>query len=248
MKKSLSILLAVICLLTAISMTVSAAANRSATLRVVTKATDVRLSDDASTFRVAVRLESSAIATYIATVQWDASRLELVGSCRFTDGASDGWDMIPDSGSTVVNTNDVSKGSLTVASTSATNRSRSSGELFILEFKAKKSGAAEIRVTAGSANVSAQNALACAEGKIENVTTQPLTVNVAPAKGYKRGDVNNDGRITARDAFMVKAACWDLLQLTEEQKAAADVDGNGRIQVKDYFMIKSHILGIAELT
>ena len=59
----------------------------------------------------------------------------------------------------------------------------------------------------------------------------------------KRGDVDGNGKIDAKDYLMAKRCVLGTYTPTETQKAGADVDGNGKIEAKDYLKIKGHVLG-----
>lgn len=208
--------------------------------------------DGSETFRIAVNLSlgdgADGIAAYIVTVRWDPEVLELVtdggtSGCYFEDIQDEGWDMIPDA-STTVNTGEIENGQLTVASGSTVNRKKSEGTLFLLEFRPKKVTAETvITVTPGSKNVTAENALSSATGKLENIKEETvLTLNV---KGLQTllGDVNGNGKIDAKDYMILKSFVLKKYKLSESEALAADVDGNGKINAGDYMMIKSHVLG-----
>ena len=53
----------------------------------------------------------------------------------------------------------------------------------------------------------------------------------------RRGDVNGDDKVTAKDARLVLRAAARLLPLTENEEAAADVTRDGRINTRDARMI-----------
>lgn len=59
----------------------------------------------------------------------------------------------------------------------------------------------------------------------------------------KRGDVNEDGEINAKDYMMAKRLVLGTLEPSATQQQNADADGNGKVDVKDYMMIKRHVLG-----
>ena len=60
------------------------------------------------------------------------------------------------------------------------------------------------------------------------------------------GDVNGDGQINITDATMVQQAVAELIELTDEQKAAADTDGDGKLSISDATMIQKYIAEIIE--
>ena len=61
--------------------------------------------------------------------------------------------------------------------------------------------------------------------------------------GFKPGDVNMDGELTATDYLMVRRAVLGLIELDDYQKMLADVNGNGKIDANDYIMVKRAFLG-----
>ena len=61
--------------------------------------------------------------------------------------------------------------------------------------------------------------------------------------GFKPGDVNMDGDLTATDYLMVRRAVLGLIELDDYQKKLADVNGNGKIDANDYIMVKRAFLG-----
>lgn len=61
--------------------------------------------------------------------------------------------------------------------------------------------------------------------------------------GYKPGDVNMDGELTATDYLMVRRAVLGLVELDDYQKKLADANGNGKIDANDYIMVKRAFLG-----
>ena len=61
--------------------------------------------------------------------------------------------------------------------------------------------------------------------------------------GFKPGDVNMDGALTATDYLMVRRAVLGLIELDDYQKKLADVNGNGKIDANDYIMVKRAFLG-----
>lgn len=67
------------------------------------------------------------------------------------------------------------------------------------------------------------------------------------SKPYKKGDVNNDGKISSMDYVLVKNHILNIKKLTGEAAKAADVNGDGKISSMDYVLIKNDILGIAKI-
>lgn len=52
-------------------------------------------------------------------------------------------------------------------------------------------------------------------------------------EGYKTGDVNGDGKVTAADSRLTLRASVGAEKLTEKQKKAADVNGDGKVNSAD---------------
>ena len=59
----------------------------------------------------------------------------------------------------------------------------------------------------------------------------------------RRGDVDGNGVIEAKDYLMAKRAVLNSFQLDEGQKYRADIDGNDAVEASDYLKIKRHVLG-----
>ena len=68
-------------------------------------------------------------------------------------------------------------------------------------------------------------------------------VSVTVPAAYISGDVDGDGKISAKDYAMVKRAVIGSFKLTPAQFERADVNGNGRTDAGDYAMVKRHVLG-----
>lgn len=204
--------------------------------------------DGADVFRVAVNLSlgksENGIASYVVTVSWDPDVLELVsGGCYFTDIRNEGWDMIPDA-STVVNTKDSANGSLTVSSGSVSNRSKAEGTLFLLEFRPKNVTAqTTITVKPGSKNISADKALASADGLITDIKKESSLTFQVRGDGITLGDINGDGIIDAKDYIILKRHVLGTYTMTEAETLCANVNGDEIIDARDYIAIKRHVLG-----
>lgn len=270
-KRSLSLTLAAGILLLALAFSVSAGAEAQSTISAVASSSEIFYTgSDADAFRVAIDLslgkDEPGISVYVVTVRWDPDALELIAApdsyegtgCYFTDAFSDGWNMIPNGTATLINTDAVSRGQITVTSGSAANRARSDGTLFVLNFRPKKAGVStKITVTPGSSNVAPSAALSSASGRITNVTaetTLSLSIGSKPASGPSsepgqpespalRGDIDRNGQIDAPDYLLLKRAVLGTFVLAEDQLPLADVDCNGQINELDYLLLKRHVLG-----
>ncbi len=64
-----------------------------------------------------------------------------------------------------------------------------------------------------------------------------------PNAQYLIGDVNGNGKIDARDYFLLKRAFFDTYELSEDEAKRGDVDGNGAIKARDYFLLKRLFFG-----
>ena len=61
---------------------------------------------------------------------------------------------------------------------------------------------------------------------------------------YRKGDVNRDRYITAKDSFLASRYAVGLFKLDDEQFALADIDGDGRVTNKDALYILRFTIGI----
>lgn len=59
----------------------------------------------------------------------------------------------------------------------------------------------------------------------------------------KKGDVNNDGKVTSVDYLMIKDSIMGKLKLSNTQKQSADVNKDNKVSSIDYLMIKDYIMG-----
>lgn len=250
-------------LLLAMPLCVSAGTSTKTTVSATVKSTEILSSGNASdAFRVAIDLslgkKEPGISSYVVTVRWDPKVLELVTSpgsyagtgCYFIDAFADGWKMIPDGSATLVNTDEVSKGKLTVVSGSADNRAISDGTLFVLNFRPKKGGlnlTTEITVTPGSSNVAPSAALSSASGKITNVTTE-TKLSLTLRASAQRGDIDKSGAIDALDYLLLKRHVLGSFTLSGEQQLLADIDRNGSLDAVDYLYLKRYVLGTYQIT
>ena len=58
---------------------------------------------------------------------------------------------------------------------------------------------------------------------------------------YSKGDVNNDGYVTAVDATLVKGYVMNTSELSSLQLQAADIDGNGIVNTADYVLVRKFV-------
>ena len=77
-------------------------------------------------------------------------------------------------------------------------------------------------------------------------TTNP-TPTPEPAPTYKKGDVNEDGKITPSDYVKVKNHIMGKTKLTGNSLKTADVNGDGKVTPADYVKIKNHIMGKSKI-
>ena len=68
-----------------------------------------------------------------------------------------------------------------------------------------------------------------------------------PTPVYKKGDVNNDGKISSLDYVLVKNHILSIKKLSGASATAADVNKDGKISSLDYVLIKNDILGISKI-
>jgi alpha-tubulin suppressor-like RCC1 family protein len=65
-----------------------------------------------------------------------------------------------------------------------------------------------------------------------------------PDCGFKYGDVNGDGEISAYDAALAAQCSEGLIELQDIQRFAADVDGNGCVSAEDADLIAQYAIGL----
>lgn len=64
-----------------------------------------------------------------------------------------------------------------------------------------------------------------------------------PDVPYKKGDVNGDNKVTAKDSLIIQRYAIGLEKLDDKSLAAADVNGDGRVTTKDALEILRHTIG-----
>ncbi|MEE3450750.1 MAG: dockerin type I repeat-containing protein [Acutalibacteraceae bacterium] len=62
----------------------------------------------------------------------------------------------------------------------------------------------------------------------------------------KYGDIEGDGKVTARDALLIQRYVLHLAQFDEPALKAADVNGDGKITNKDALEILRYILKLSK--
>ena len=76
---------------------------------------------------------------------------------------------------------------------------------------------------------------------------KPNTPTENPSTEYKKGDVNNDGKISPSDYVLIKNHIIGTnLLSSEEAKKAADVNNDGKISPSDYVLVKNYIVSGTE--
>ena len=58
------------------------------------------------------------------------------------------------------------------------------------------------------------------------------------------GDVNGDGKVTAKDSLLIQRYTVNLVQFDEDQLKAGDVDGNGKVTNADALNILRYTVKI----
>lgn len=66
---------------------------------------------------------------------------------------------------------------------------------------------------------------------------------ITPKVRVTLGDINNDGRINAKDSNMLKRIVIGSADFGESAFAAADINGDGSINTKDIYLLKKLIIG-----
>ena len=73
----------------------------------------------------------------------------------------------------------------------------------------------------------------------------PTTPTEPIAPQYKKGDVNGDGIVSAKDATLILKHAVELITLDSEQLDRADVNGDGRVNAADATLILKMAVGLA---
>ena len=66
-------------------------------------------------------------------------------------------------------------------------------------------------------------------------------------KIIKAGDVNGDGRVTAKDSTQILKYVVKLIDLNDEQKNAADINKDGNVTAKDSTLILKHVVKLINI-
>lgn len=61
-----------------------------------------------------------------------------------------------------------------------------------------------------------------------------------------KGDVNGDGRVTAKDCSVLRYYIAGMIDLSDEAFSRADVDNNGKVNMKDLLQIRYYVLGLID--
>ncbi|MEE0265155.1 MAG: dockerin type I repeat-containing protein [Acutalibacteraceae bacterium] len=67
-------------------------------------------------------------------------------------------------------------------------------------------------------------------------------LELLPADGYKKGDVDMDSKIDIKDVILVLKHTVGVISLTDEKCLLADMDKNGEADVKDAIYIQRAIV------
>ncbi len=65
---------------------------------------------------------------------------------------------------------------------------------------------------------------------------------------FKKGDINDDGKIDSFDYLLCRSIVLGLYTPTELQTQASDATGDGKTDSFDYILIRSHVLGLYKIT
>lgn len=70
------------------------------------------------------------------------------------------------------------------------------------------------------------------------------TAPLPPLKHWRKGDLNNDGRVDTRDSFLIKKYILQLGKITDLKyfEDAADVNSDGKIDMKDSYELRRILL------
>ena len=72
---------------------------------------------------------------------------------------------------------------------------------------------------------------------------KPSTPDTPDTPDAKRGDINNDGKITAKDSMMIQRYAVNLISLDDNQIKAADINKDGKVTNKDALAILRFTIG-----
>ena len=61
-----------------------------------------------------------------------------------------------------------------------------------------------------------------------------------------KGDVNGDGRVTAKDCSVLRYYIAGMIDLSDEAFSRADVDNNGKVNMKDLLQIRYYVLDLID--
>jgi len=78
--------------------------------------------------------------------------------------------------------------------------------------------------------------------------TPEKTTEQKPVEKIRRGDLNNDGKISALDIVYMKRLIVGMDEMTDEKKKLGDVNGDGKVGAIDIVLMKRHIVGIDTIT
>lgn len=76
----------------------------------------------------------------------------------------------------------------------------------------------------------------------------PVPPPAQPEPVIKKGDVNNDGKISITDHAAVKQHLLEVKKIDGNAAKAADINGDGKIGIGDLAAIKQHLLGIKTIS
>lgn len=169
-------------------------------------------------------------------VKYDSSKLQLIsdavdsdGNELLIEGKSLCNDIISsDDGIVLGFINDDSTISITYYTNSATKFLMQNSNLAKLKFKAICAGNAKISFD--SIEYAFEN-----EESIKIESNNETTIQIKPE--YELGDVNQDGKVNARDAKMVLQYFNGNITFSDEQKTLADVNSDGKINARDAKLI-----------
>ncbi len=79
--------------------------------------------------------------------------------------------------------------------------------------------------------------------KSEEIKVSGLGEARPEEKPYVRGDVNENGKVDARDYLLLKRNFFGTYDLTTQLQMVGDINGNGKVDARDYLLLKRYFFG-----
>lgn len=76
------------------------------------------------------------------------------------------------------------------------------------------------------------------------ILTQCSTFFAATINNGLLGDVNNDDKISIRDATLIQMYCAEIISLSNEETIKADVNEDDNVDIKDVTFLQKYLAGL----